>query len=205
MTTIKYTSFKYIAEIVIWCDEALENFGFAIKGASAPKNLQFKDCDTAKSEARKLVKQLKKEALDNNLGAIQGVNITSDYLVTPNEPQDLTTTMTTTITSTERRAMIDSFNYHASLLHQTDEDSPKWDEIWDKMQTLKAQIDNAIVCDEDPNKAIDAEIKRNKERLNKSLLQLAALEEYQELTYDRLLHNINSIAEDIKRLTESRV
>ena len=48
-------------------------------------------------------------------------------------------------------------------------------------------------------------IKRNKERLNKSLLQLAALEEYQELTYDRLLHNINSIAEDIKRLEASKI
>jgi hypothetical protein len=61
------------------------------------------------------------------------------------------------------------------------------------------------VCDEEPNKAINTEIKRNKERLNKSLLQLAALEEYQELTYDRLLHNINSIAEDIKRLEASKI
>ncbi len=110
MTTIKYTSFKYIAEIVIWCDEALENFGFAIKGASAPKNLQFKDCDTAKSEARKLVKQLKKEALDNNLGAIQGVNITSDYLVTPNEPQD---TPNETMTATnDTNTFINSLMIH---------------------------------------------------------------------------------------------
>jgi hypothetical protein len=156
MTTIKYTSFKYIAEIVIWCDEALENFGFAIKGASAPKNLQFKDCDTAKSEARKLVKQLKKEALDNNLGAIQGVNITSDYLVTPNEvPQDITTEPqdtpnetdtepTITMTTIERQALIESFNHYATSLHSFDYGSQEYDEIWEKMMSIHDKIKNLI-------------------------------------------------------------
>jgi hypothetical protein len=47
-----------------------------------------------------------------------------------------------TLAIIERRAMIDSFNYHASLLHQTDEDSQEYDEIWEKMMSIHDKIKN---------------------------------------------------------------
>ena len=112
---------------------------------------------------------------------------------------------TQTITTNERRELINQFNHYATLLHQTDEDSPKWDAIWNDMQSIKAEIDNATVVDENPNSKIDAEITKLKERLNKALVALTNEDRVGSPAWNNHFHNINSLRDDIELLHAQRV
>lgn len=83
---VKYSQFRYIGDFTIWCDEALWAFGFSISGMPAPTKLPFSSEKAAKTAARKLVKELKQEAIRIGSQLIEATELTSDRPEFPEIP-----------------------------------------------------------------------------------------------------------------------